>query len=64
MALIGSMVPVALQKGVGRVVTGVRIEHTLGDPSLPDKSDRKLRKEIVTRAFKALEAAVKEPTLF
>jgi glycine reductase len=58
------MVPVALQKGVGRVVTGVRIEHTLGDPALPAESDRKLRKEIITRALKALETNVKEPTLF
>ena len=64
MALVSAMFPVALQVRANRIVKGVSIPHPCGDPSLPKELDARLRREIVKTALKALEAEVKEPTLF
>ncbi len=64
MALVSAMFPVALQVRANRIVKGVSIPHPCGDPSLPKELDARLRREIVQTALKALEAEVKEPTLF
>jgi glycine/betaine/sarcosine/D-proline reductase family selenoprotein B len=63
-ALVSAMFPVAAQVRAARIVKGVSIPHPCGDPSLPPELDLSLRKEIVQTALKALEADVKEPTVF
>lgn len=63
-ALVSAMFPVAQQVRAARIVKGVSIPHPCGDPSLPAELDAKLRKQIVETALKALEAEVKEPTVF
>jgi len=63
-ALVSAMFPVAQQVRATRIVKGVSIPHPCGDPSLPPELDARLRKEIVHTALKALEADVKEPTVF
>jgi glycine/betaine/sarcosine/D-proline reductase family selenoprotein B len=63
-ALVSAMFPVAAQVRATRIVKGVSIPHPCGDPSLPPELDLRLRKEIVQTALKALEADVKEPTVF
>ena len=63
-ALVSAMFPVAQQVRAARIVKGVSIPHPCGDPSLPPELDAKLRKQIVQTALKALEADVKEPTVF
>lgn len=62
--IISALTPIPLQRGVPRIVRGVRIEHTLGDPTLARERDAELRKELVLKALKALETPVEAPTLF
>jgi betaine reductase len=52
------------QTGAGRVVAGVKVPNPCGDPELPPESDRALRKELISCALDALQAEVKEPTIF
>jgi glycine reductase len=58
------MFPVAQQVRATRIVKGVSIPHPCGDPNLPAELDARLRKQIVQTALEALEADVKEPTVF
>jgi glycine reductase len=63
-AIISAMYPVAEQVRANRIVKGISIPHPCGDPSLPRELDRRLRREIVQTALRALESDVKGPTLF
>ena len=63
-ALISAMFPVAQQVRANRIVKGVSIPHPCGDPNLSKELDARLRHEIIETALKALEADVKEPTVF
>jgi glycine/betaine/sarcosine/D-proline reductase family selenoprotein B len=63
-ALVSAMFPVAQQVRATRIVKGVSIPHPCGDPSLPPELDARLRKKIVETALEALQAEVKEPTVF
>jgi betaine reductase len=58
------MYPIAEQVGASRIVKGVSIPHPCGDPSLPPELDRRLRRQIVAKALKALETPVDVPTVF
>ena len=62
--LITAMTMMAKQLGVNRIVTGTKIPHPCGDPTLPENSDRVLRLEILKCAFKALQTDVSSPTVF
>ncbi|MBI2857403.1 MAG: glycine/betaine/sarcosine/D-proline family reductase selenoprotein B [Chloroflexi bacterium] len=61
---ITALTPIALQRRIPRIVQGIRIQHPLGEPTLPAEKDRQLRKEIVMKALKALETPVESPTVF
>ncbi len=63
-AVISALPPLAMQAGANRVTAGVKIEHVCGDPRLAPEADRALRRRIVERALRALEADVPGPTLF
>ena len=63
-AYITSMVSLAKQMGAKRIIQGVSIPHPCGDPSLPEESDRAVRREIVKCALDALQAKVDGPTIF
>lgn len=63
-ALITAMTMLARQLGANRIVTGTKIPHPCGDPTLPPDADRKLRREIVRCALTALRAEVSGPTVF
>ena len=63
-ALVTAMYPVAEQVRATRIVKGVSIPHPCGDPALAPELDARLRKKIIETALKALEADVKEPTVF
>jgi len=53
-----------MQAGANRVVQGVKIEHVCGDPALTPELDRRLRRQLVERALRALQTPVAGPTLF
>jgi betaine reductase len=46
--------PVAKMVGSNRIVQGCGIVHVLGDPDLPQEEEKKLRHDILKRAFDAL----------
>lgn len=64
MATISAMAQLAQQVGASRVVVGRKIPHPCGDPTLPDEFDFKVREEIVTMAFEALQTSVGAATVF
>lgn len=47
--------PVAKMVGSNRVVQGGGIVHVLGAPELPQEEEKRLRHEILKRAFEALQ---------
>ena len=63
-AHITSMTMLAKQIGANRIVTGTKIPHPCGDPSLPEDADRSLREEIVNCALGALKTEVSNSTVF
>ena len=61
---ITPMSMLANQLGINRVVTGTKIPHPCGDPTLSDQADLVLRKEILKSALSALQTEVSGPTVF
>ena len=64
MAIITAMSAMAKQLGANRAVTGTKIPHPCGDPSLPPEADKALRRKIVNCALTALQSDVDGPTIF
>ena len=62
--VITAMTMLAKQIGANRVVTGTKIPHPCGDPTLPEETDRALRREIVKCGLSALQTEVSGPTVF
>lgn len=62
--MISALPPLAMQAGANRVVQGIKIEHVCGDPALPPKADRAVRRRIMERGLRALTTPVEGPTLF
>lgn len=63
-AFITAMTKIAEQTKANRIVTGTRLPHPCGDPTLPQEADFSLRKKIVECALEALQTDVKGPTIF
>ena len=63
-AFITAMTKIAMQQKANRIVTGVRIPHPCGDPSLPPEADLALRKKIVACALEAVQTKVEGSTVF
>ena len=63
-AFITAMTKIAMQQKTNRVVTGVRIPHPCGDPSLPSEADLALRRKITECALEAVQTKVDSPTVF
>ena len=64
MTLITPITILGKQIGANRIVPGTKIPHVCGDPTLPEKDDLALRREIVKRALGALKTDVSNPTVF
>lgn len=64
MVLITSMTMLGKQIGANRIVTGTKIPHPCGDPTLPEEADRAIRREIVKCALGAFQTEVTSPTVF
>ncbi len=61
---ICTVVPISLTVGANRIVPAIAIPHPLGNPSLVLEEEKKLRRNLVERALKALETEVDEQTVF
>ena len=59
-----TVVPISLTVGANRIVPTIAIPHPLGNPALPIDEEKKLRKELVSKALKALQTEVEEQTVF
>lgn len=63
-AFVTAMAKIATQQKANRIVTGIRIPHPCGDPSLPPEADLSLRRKIVECALGAVKANVEGATVF
>ncbi len=63
-AFITAMSMMGKQLGAKRVVTGTKIPHPCGDPTLSPEADKALRRAIVNCALDALQRNVEGPTVF
>ena len=59
-----TVVPFSLTVGANRIVPTIAIPHPLGNPALPIDEEKKLRKELVSKALKALQTEVEDQTVF
>ncbi len=50
--------------GANRIVPAIAIPHPLGNPALDKDEEKKLRREIVEKALKALTTEVDGQTIF
>jgi glycine/betaine/sarcosine/D-proline reductase family selenoprotein B len=63
-AHVCSIIPVALMVGSNRIVAGSKIVNPLGNADLGPQEEKELRRAILERALEALQADVKEQSLF
>ena len=63
-AYITTLDGLARSVGAPRIVRGKAITNVVGDPNLRRSDEKAFRKEIVTKALKALTTPVNEPTAF
>jgi len=63
-AHIATVVPIALTVGANRIIPAVGIPYPLGNPNLDLHAEKRLRRSLVERAFKALQTDITEQTVF
>lgn len=61
---IATIVPIMLTVGANRIVPGVAIPHPTGAPGLGEDGDKATRRELLLRAFKAMETPIDDQTVF
>lgn len=61
---ICTVVPISLTVGANRIVPAVAIPYPLGNPAMEAAEEKKLRRDIVENALRALETEVEEQTVF
>jgi len=61
---ICTVVPISVTVGANRIVPAVAIPHPLGDPSLSEAEEKKLRRKIIDKAIEALGTYVEGQVVF
>ena len=61
---ICTVTPISMTVGANRIVPAVAIPHPLGNPALDKEEEKKLRRQIVEKALKALTTEVDGQTTF
>lgn len=61
---IATVVPISQTVGANRIVPAVAIPFPLGNPALDLAEEKKLRREIVMKAIRALQTEISEQTVF
>ena len=59
-----TVVPISLTIGANRIIPTVGIPYPLGDPTLGEEKSKRIRRNLVERALKALQTKVTEQTVF
>ena len=63
-ALITPLVPVAVTFGGFRIIPGCAINYPVGDPTIPRKAEKELRRNIVLSALESIFTHLKESKIF
>ena len=61
---ICTVTPISMTVGANRIVPAVAIPHPLGNPALDKEEEKKVRRQIVEKALKALTTEVDGQTIF
>ena len=61
---ICTVTPISMTVGANRIVPAVAIPYPLGNPALDKEEEKKLRRQIVEKALKALTTEVDGQTIF
>ena len=64
MAHVCSIITISQTVGANRIVPAVAIPHPLGNPKLPLAEEKELRRNLLKKAFAALQTPVEEQTVF
>lgn len=59
-----TVVPISLTIGANRIIPAIGIPYPLGDPNLGEEKSKKIRRNLVERALKALQTEITEQTVF
>lgn len=59
-----TITPISLTVGANRIVPTIAIPHPLGNPALTKEEEKKLRRQLVEKALKALETHVDGQVVF
>ena len=59
-----TITPISLTVGANRIVPTIAIPHPLGNPALDKADEKKLRRQLVEKALKALTTEVTGQTAF
>ena len=59
-----TVVPISLTVGANRIVPTIAIPHPLGNPALPYEEEKKIRRVLIQKAFKALQTEIEDQTVF
>jgi len=59
-----SIVPISRTVGANRILPTIAIPHPFGDPAARPEDEKKLRKELVRKALRALETTIDQQTVF
>ena len=63
-AHVCTVTPISATVGANRIIPAVAIPHPLGDPALDADGERRLRRNIVTKALAALQTEIEGQTVF
>jgi len=61
---ICTVVPISLTIGANRIIPAIGIPYPLGDPTKTPEKSKAIRRELVTRAIKALQTPIEGQTVF
>jgi glycine reductase len=59
-----SIVPISKTVGANRIVPTIAIPHPFGDPDKSPEQEKKMRKELVQKALRALATPIDNQTVF
>ena len=59
-----SIVPISLTVGANRILATIAIPHPFGDPDKTEAEEKTLRRQLVTKALKALQTSVAGQKVF
>ena len=63
-AHVCSIITISQTVGANRIVPAIAIPHPLGNPKLPLAEEKELRRNLLKKAFAALQTPVEEQTVF